>query len=377
MIRPEELAKNEPLLWSPGTGTDVWDLFCACIAGDLAAVRRLVEKDPSLARCHHEYRTPLAFAVRENHVAVAAFLLNHDARPLALGNVLEVARDRGYAEMAALLEEKFASLYGASSKGEAVAAAIRERNLARVRQLIDETPDLLHAGDTRSNQPIHWAVMTRQVDVIDELLARGADINARREDGAQPIQLTNGDYSFRGWRDVPKDIAPSPAEILNHLLARGAYYDICTAAHRGDLDRVRTLLDENPSRANRPSDYVTYYEGSGTPLQNAAGRRHLEVVKLLLERGADPNLREEGIAPHGRALYSAVYNGHFEVAKLLLEHGAYPNPEMESSADAVSIAIMNSDTRIIELLASYGATWDIPVELAPSAFSPQPSALSP
>ena len=140
---------------------------------------------------------------------------------------------------------------------------------------------------------------------------------------------------------------------------------------------MRTLLDENPSRANRPSDYVTYYEGSGTPLQNAAGRGHLEVVKLLLERGADPNLREEGIAPHGRALYSAVYNGHFEVAKLLLEHGAYPNPEMESSADAVSIAIMNSDTRIIELLASYGATWDIPVELAPSAFSPQPSALSP
>ena len=116
--------------------------------------------------------------------------------------------------------------------------------------------------------------------------------------------------------------------------------------------------------ANLPSDYVTYYAGSGTPLQNAAGSGHIEVVKLLLERGADPNLREEGIAPHGGALYSAVYHRHFEIARLLLEHGASPNQEVESSADAVSIAIMNSDTQMIELLASYGATWQIPVELA-------------
>ena len=48
-------------------------------------------------------------------------------------------------------------------------------------------------------------------------------------------------------------------------------------------------------------------------------------MKLLLARGADPNLPEEGIAPHGHALYSAVANGHFEIAKLLLEHGANPS----------------------------------------------------
>jgi ankyrin repeat protein len=76
----------------------------------------------------------------------------------------------------------------------------------------------------------------------------------------------------------------------------------------------------------------------------------------LLERGADPNLPEEGIAPHGHALYSAVYNGHHEIAKLLLERGAYPSPAVESSADALSIAILNSDQRMIELLCSYGST---------------------
>jgi len=71
MIRPEELRKNKPLLWSPGTGTDVWEMFCAAIAEDLETIKRLLNKDPSLVRCNYAYRTPLNFAVRENQVAAA------------------------------------------------------------------------------------------------------------------------------------------------------------------------------------------------------------------------------------------------------------------------------------------------------------------
>ena len=78
-------------------------------------------------------------------------------------------------------------------------------------------------------------------------------------------------------------------------------------------------------------------------------------MKLLLSRGADPNLREEGIAPRGHALYSAVANRHLEIARLLLEHGAFPNPEVESSADALSRAISNADQPMIDLLCSHGA----------------------
>src|SRR4029077_14602654 len=151
-------------------------------------------------------------------------------------SLLQIARDCGYTEMEKLLEAKYASLHGASPKGEDLAAAIRERDLAKVVGLLDAAPELLHAGDERGNLPIHWATMTRQLDMVDLLLARGADINARRQDGARPIQLTNGDYHFRGWRDLPQDWPTTPAQVLAYLRARGATVDICTAASSGDLE---------------------------------------------------------------------------------------------------------------------------------------------
>jgi ankyrin repeat protein len=363
LIQPEALKQSKPWPWSPGIGTDVWAMLCACIAGDLESVEALVERDPSLVRAHYEYRTPLSFAVRENHLSIAEYLLDHGAAAVSLGDPIEMARERGYPAMVALLERKFRELQGASAQGEPVAAAIRDRDLARVRRLLDEDPALLRARDRRANEPIHWAVMTRQLDVIDELIARGADLNVRRGDGALPIHLTNGDYHYRGWRDVPSHVTTTPDDVYRHLVSRGAEVDLGMAAYKGDVARVRELLAHDPSLANRVSDYHSYYIGCGAPLKNAAVGGHIEIVKLLLEHGADANLPEEGIAPYGHALYSAVYNGHHDIAKLLLEHGAYPNPPVESSADAVWIAIRRGDRRMLELLGSFGASMDVPFEL--------------
>jgi len=282
MFQPDELKKNQPLLWSPGNGVVVWDLFCACATGNLEAVKRILSKDPSLIRSHHEYRTPLYFAVRENQMAVVTYLLDKGANPFYNGeDLVDMARIRRLSEMEAFLESKRAAFQKALSPVQELLQAFRFRNFATL------------------------------------------------------------------------------GRLMEGLMSPDSSCDIWTAAFVGNAVRARKLLDSDPSLVNRMGE-----DRSGTPLVHASGRGHLEIVRLLLERGADPNLPEPGNAPHGRALYSAVYGRHFEVAKLLLEHGANPNQEVESSADAPSIAIMNSDAKMIELLASHGGRWQIPVQLA-------------
>src|SRR5262249_50269005 len=156
------------------------------------------------------------------------FLLQHDHNPLDLwvdDDPLEIAHDRGYTEMEQLLRSTLETNFNASAKGDPVALALRDHHLERTRELLDAEPELVARGDSRSNQPIHWATMTRQLDAIDELLRRGADINARRMDGARPIHLTNGDYFHRGWRDVPRNWPVTPAQVMAHLKTRGAFID--------------------------------------------------------------------------------------------------------------------------------------------------------
>lgn len=360
--RPEALKKDEPLTWSTGSGIDVWEMFVAAINGDTGKIKQLLDKDPSLVRGAYEYRNPLSFAVQQNQLQAAALLLERGASPVNSGtsdSLLQIARDRGYEAMQQLLESAVVRKTGGTPKGGEAAKLIRDRDLQGLRELLDRSPELVNAADERTNQPIHWAVMSRQPGMIDELLARGADINAQRGDGARPVQLVNGDYSYRGWRDVPADTVATPADILRHLRDRGAYIDICTAAYTGDIERVRQLLKEDPSLANRVSDYVSYYIGSGSPLKNAAARGHLDIVKLLVEHGADPNLPEEGIAPRGHALHAAVCNGYIEIVKYLLDKGAYPNVNIESSADTLSAAIARDDKPMIELICSYGAARDV------------------
>jgi ankyrin repeat protein len=360
MLQPAELKSDQQLLWSPGRGSDLWKLFQACTAGDLKAVQALIAKDPSLARAHYEYRKPLYFAVRENRLDVARFLLGHDRNPIDLwvdDDPLEIARDRGYAEMEQMLSDTLETRFNASRKGELVALALRDQDLKRMRALLDAQPELMGKGDQRSNQPIHWATMTRQLDAIDELLRCGADINARRMDGARPIHLTNGDYFYRGWRDVPPGWPVTPAHVMAHLKARGAFIDLPTACHTGDVERVRELLRQDPLLANSVGEHEGYYLGAGAPLANAAAVGRLDIVQLLLDHGADPNLPEEQFAPKGKALYSAVYHGHHEIAKLLLERGAFPNPPVESSGDALWVSReWRPNKRMEQLLLSYGAT---------------------
>src|SRR5688572_21204486 len=173
VVRPEELTKNEPLLWSAGNGTDVWDLFCACAAGDLDAVDRLLSGNPSLVRAHYEYRTPLYFAVRENQMAVARFLLGRGANPFYNGeDLIEMSRLRRLPEMEALIEShrSKSSLVNRPNEDElakALADAADHGQLEVVRSLLSQgaDPNAPEESNAPHGRALYGAVYNRHFDV--------------------------------------------------------------------------------------------------------------------------------------------------------------------------------------------------------------------
>ena len=93
----------------PARGCDMWDAFSAAVTGDAAALRSLLDRDPNLYRAGYWYTPPIYFAVREGQLEAVRVLLDAGSDPAAVGltgeDLITVARDRGYEEVACLLED--------------------------------------------------------------------------------------------------------------------------------------------------------------------------------------------------------------------------------------------------------------------------------
>ncbi|WP_165250939.1 ankyrin repeat domain-containing protein [Paludisphaera soli] len=84
-------------------------------------------------------------------------------------------------------------------------------------------------------------------------------------------------------------------------------------AEEGDVEGVRTMLD-----AGTPVDFIDNGRFNATPLEVAARAGRLEVVRLLLGRGADVNhVDHDGFSP----VTSAARAGEWAVVAMLAEHG--------------------------------------------------------
>lgn len=368
MHQPTGLKTDAYLPWSRGRGNDVWQVLKACCDGDLKMLTGLLDREPSLVDCEISYYRPLHFAVRENHFDIVKLLIDRGAHILCSGLgyepawrpknpknhqwIFTMAKERGYHEVSAFLETTARQRYEMRPEGEIIANAIRTRDASNAIALIEKHPDWLEAADGFGTRPLHWASLTRQADLIETLLDRGAQIDAARPDGARAIELARGDYHYRAYRDLPKDAPQSPDGIVELLIQRGADYDLSLAAKRGDMARVQELLELDPTLANRLPSSSGYYNHA--PLANAAASGHMEIVKLLLAHGADPNFVEE-VAPQGMALYAAIAGKHWDVVNLLLEHGADATAMVESSGGCYWRAKRDcASPEMLKLIASYG-----------------------
>ncbi len=126
--------------------------------------------------------------------------------------------------------------------------------------------------------------------------------------------------------------------------------DFVYAAYRGDLAEMKALFAEGVD--------VNASTGGGghetdPALIVAAGEGHIEVVKFLLDNGADVNIK--GTNGIDTALMSAAGGGHKEIVKLLIDKGADVNAIGSKGRTALAIAVDKNHSEIIEMLKRAGA----------------------
>ncbi|HEX9598719.1 MAG TPA: ankyrin repeat domain-containing protein [Gaiellaceae bacterium] len=143
-------------------------------------------------------------------------------------------------------------------------------------------------------------------------------------------------------------------EQVEKLLTVDPELDVFEAAALGRADRLRELLDEDPSRANAFGDDGFH------PLGLACFFGHLEAARLLLERGADVNALStnehvQTAAIHAAAAAAGDETTRYELVKLALEHGADPNLPQGGGFRAIDATRQNGDARVEQLLLEHGA----------------------
>ena len=139
-------------------------------------------------------------------------------------------------------------------------------------------------------------------------------------------------------------------------LAEGRDLNVFEASALGRTERLRELLDDDPSLVN------AYGEDGFHPVGLASFFGHVDAARLLYERGADANqiARNEHIqtaAIHAAA--AAEGKGEetrYELVKLALEHGADPNLPQGGGFRAIDAARQTGDSRVEQLLLDHGAT---------------------
>ena len=359
--RPERL-RGKRYVYDVGAldSDQAWALFESCRDGDVKAVRLLLEADPNLVHAQHWYQQPIHLAIYADQPEILRLLLKAGAEPgrsRFMSNgwkpLLKRTEQTGSAECHEILVEAVRKRYGFQLEFAQLEEAMRSRTRSEVERVLADRPELARASDMEGNSSVHWAMLTRQPELVSMLSELGADLDRTRSDGQTPAQvLINGDYDYRTRRELDGLKYPDEATALRALLDAGASYDLSIACAVGDHTRVQAILAENPGAASRLDS------GRRSPLAYASRFGRSEIVRTLLDHGADPNKPEE-LAESGGALFAACSAGHVDVAELLLEHGANPNASVDSSGDCAHIARTWAGDKaddIVRLLGRYGAT---------------------
>ncbi|CAI7593470.1 unnamed protein product [Penicillium bialowiezense] len=181
------------------------------------------------------------------------------------------------------------------------------------------------------------------LEAVMQRLNEGSNVNASNESGDSALSLA----ALAGHQDVVLLLFAKGAKVgaMNHKRESA----LVQAAKHGRTEVLSILMSHE-----EPIDDSQYEKALGA----AAEKGHVETVRLLLERGVDPNYRDQNDEEFNTPLFKAAGKGHEKIVRLLLDHGAERNTLSFWGESAMFAACRSNRQRIARLLLKFGATFD-------------------
>jgi ankyrin repeat protein len=312
----------------------------------------LLFRPPALAA--QDLNAALMDAVQAGDAEKVQSLLKAGADPNKRGAEdpipLILAAANGLTDIAHALVEAGANVNAKQGSGiTALMFAATNNHPDIVSYLLDKGADANAKMDEELWTALMSAVSRGFLDVVRALLAKGAEANVKDEFGVTPLMMAAlmHDTPVERTIDLQND-------ILKLLLAGGA--DV-KAKNKNGLNVFMLATARGQFRRNPQMGEILKKAG-GEPdpreeqLAEAAGSNQSETVGALLQEGVDPN----AVDGHWvSALLRAVESGDLQIVKMLLDRGADVNMENISGDTALGVARVKRSAEVIELLTKAGA----------------------
>jgi ankyrin repeat protein len=369
----------------------------AAKAGDVAVVRTLLKQGADVNAAEGDGTTALHWAASRGDAALTQMLLSAGANIRAttrLGGItaLHLASQGGHATVVAALIAGGADPNLATTTGAtALMLAARSGNTDTVTRLVETGADVNAKEKGFGQTALMIAAGLDRADVVRLLLSKSADWKAASSvSDLKSLTAPIEEGGPRGGNANSAAMVPGvtrPYRYNELIGTQGGLTALHFAARQGSATAARALVDGGADvDVPSPGD-------KATPLLVAVINGHFDLAAMLIDKGANPNLTSDaGVSP----LYAvmnvqwapiAAYpqprshlqqtRTYLDVMKLLLDRGADPNARVrrkvwysgynfdqsgvdESGATAFWRAAYAADVAAMKMLVSYGADPAIP-----------------